>query len=70
MNEGLKSISGGQHTLSGGARWDFMKDVDLKAQYDRTSLNAGSPGTLRNMQVGFQPGRTYDLISVTVDFVF
>ena len=68
--DGLKSISGGQHTLSGGARWDFMKDVDLKAQYDRTSLNAGSPGTLRNMQVGFQPGRAYDLISVTVDFVF
>ncbi len=68
--DGLKSISGGQHTLSGGVRWDFMKDVALKAQYDRTNLNAGSPGTLRNMQASFQPGRTYDLISITVDFVF
>ncbi len=66
----LKSASDGQNTVSGGGRWDFMKNVSLKLQLDRTRLSPGSPGTLRNIQFGFQPGSTYTLFSATLDFVF
>ena len=33
-----------QKTISIGGRWDFMKDVALKLQYDYTRLGAGSGG--------------------------
>lgn len=59
-----------QYTSSVGVRWDFMKSVDLKLQFDRTRLGAGSPGTLINLQPGFQPGGSVHLFSATVDFVF
>jgi len=35
-----------QKTISIGGRWDFMKDVALKLQYDYTGLGAGSGGLL------------------------
>ena len=31
---------------------------------------AGSPGTLINIQPGFQPGGTFNVLSATLDFVF
>jgi opacity protein-like surface antigen len=59
-----------QSTVAAGARWDFMKNVDLTVQYSRTHLGAGSAGLLVNTQPGFQPGRSFNLLSLTVDFVW
>ena len=56
LNAGLNGILGSiaiQHTISAGARWDFMKNVDLKVQCDHTRMGEGSPGTLSNLQPGF-----------------
>jgi len=73
LNAGLNAILGSipvQRTTSAGVRWDFIKNVDLKLQYDRTRLGEGSPGLLTNLQPGFQPGGTVNLISVAIDFVW
>jgi hypothetical protein len=59
-----------QRTISVGARWDFIKNVDFKVQVDHMRLGAGSPGTLGNVQPNFQTGGTVNLISATIDFVF
>jgi hypothetical protein len=72
LNAGLNAALGSiavQTTLSVGMRWDFMKNLDLKVQYDDTRLGAGSPGTLANLQPGFRPGSSVSLFSVTLDFV-
>ena len=47
-----------------------MKDVDLKLQFDRMNLGAGSAGTLINMRPGFTPGSTVYVFSAAVDVVF
>jgi hypothetical protein len=73
LNAALNGILGSasaQRTISAGARWDFYRNVDLKVQYDRTRLAAGSQGTLTNLQPGFQPGSSLNPISITIDFVF
>jgi hypothetical protein len=59
-----------QNTISVGSRWDLVKNADLKLQYDRIELGADSPGTLINLQPGFQPGGTVNLLSITIDFVW
>jgi hypothetical protein len=59
-----------QRTASVGVRWDVMKNVAVKAQYDQVDLDAGSTGTFGNIQPGFQPGGTVRILSATVDFVF
>jgi hypothetical protein len=59
-----------QRTASVGVRWDVMKNVAIKAQYDQVNLDAGSTGTFGNIQPAFQPGGTVRIISATVDFVF
>jgi hypothetical protein len=72
LNAGLNAALGSiavQRTLSMGTRWDFMKNLDLKVQYDYSRLGAGSPGLLTNLQPGFRPGGSVTLISVTLDFV-
>src|SRR3984885_14286575 len=73
LNAALNAILGSipvQSTTSAGVRWDFMKNVDLKLQYDHTRLGAGSPGTLTNLQPGFQLGGTVNLVSIAIDFVW
>jgi hypothetical protein len=73
LNAALNAILGStavQHTTSAGVRWDFMKNVDLKLQYDHTRLGAGSPGTLIDLQPGFQPGGTVNLLSIAIDFLW
>ena len=57
-------------TTSLGVRWDFMKNVDLKLQYDHTRLDAGSSGLLINLQPGFVRGSGFNLYSAVVDWVF
>ena len=59
-----------QRTISVGSRWDVMRNIDLKMQYDRINLGAGSAGTLINVQPGFQRGGTVNLLSIAIDFVW
>jgi hypothetical protein len=73
LNAGLNSILGSlaaQKTLSMGSRWDVMKNVDLKVQYDHINLGAGSAGTLINVQPDFQRGSTVNVASIAIDFVW
>jgi hypothetical protein len=66
----LLKTSGVQNTMSVGSRWDVMKSVDLKLQYDRIDLGKGSDGMLINVQPGFRPGGAVNLLSITLDFVW
>jgi predicted porin len=59
-----------QKTISVGTRWDFMKNTDLKLQFDHIQLGAGMPGTLTELQPGFQMGGKVNVFSATIDFVF
>jgi hypothetical protein len=74
LNAGLDAVLDSTHhvqrSLSIGGRWDFVKNVDLKVQYDHMRIGADSTGTLINIQPGFQPGGTVNVFSTTVDFVF
>ena len=73
LNAGLNTILRSppvQRTLSVGVRWDFMNDVDFKVQVDHIRLGAGSAGTLVNVQPGFRPGGTVNVLSAALDFVF
>jgi len=70
LDEVLDSTHHVQRSLSIGGRWDFVKNVDLKVQYDHMRIGADSTGTLINIQPGFQPGGTVNVFSTTVDFVF
>jgi hypothetical protein len=73
LNAGLNAILGAipvQNTISVGGRWDLMKNIDLKLQYDHTRMGPGSQGMLSNLQPGFRPGGTVSLVSVAMDFVW
>lgn len=73
LNAGLNASLGlvpVQKTISIGGRWDFAKNTALKLQFDHTRLGAGSPGTLINIQPGFQPGGRFNVFSAAIDFVF
>jgi predicted porin len=70
LNTLLATTLAVQNTISAGTRWDFMKNVDVKVQYDHTRLGAGSTGLLGDVQPGLRPGSTFNLFSVVVDFVF
>jgi hypothetical protein len=69
LNEELGAIAV-QRTISAGVRWDFMKDLDFKLQFDHTRNGAGSPGILQDLQPGFKSGGTVNLISASLDCVF
>jgi hypothetical protein len=69
LNATLANIAS-QSTFSLGARVDIARSVDLKLQWDRTSLGKGSRGSLTNLQPGFTPGSNLTLVSATLDFVF
>ncbi len=57
------------NTLTLGARWDFMRDVDLKAQVDFIGGGDGTSNLLyRNIQPGWD-GKT-TVMSLALDFVF
>lgn len=59
-----------QETASVGVRWDVMKNVALKAQYDHVDLDEGSTGTFGNIQPGFRAGGKVRVFSATLDFLF
>ena len=73
LNAALNAVlatNGVQNTISVGSRWDVMKSVDLKLQFDHIDLGKGSDGTLINIQPGFRPGGAVNLLSITLDFVW
>ncbi|HEV7606705.1 MAG TPA: porin [Steroidobacteraceae bacterium] len=57
-------------TVSAGMRWDFMRNFDLKLQFDHVSVGKGSTGILNNARPGYQLGGAFDVFSATIDFVF
>lgn len=67
----IVSANKSQRTVSAGMRWDFMKNVDLKVQYDRVKLSDNSNGYLVNLPVNtVLYGTTFHVITAVVDFVF
>jgi hypothetical protein len=73
LNAALNAIlatAADQDTISVGSRWDVMENVDIKLQYDRIDLDAGSAGTLINVQPGFQRGGIVNLLTIAIDFVW
>jgi hypothetical protein len=65
-----QSMQGSQHTVAVGLRWDFMKNLALKLQYDRLRTDDHSHGQLAKVQPTFDPERAINLTSVALDFVF
>jgi hypothetical protein len=60
-----------QKTNSAGVRWDFMKNFDLKVQYDHIKLGDNSNGYLVNVpDNAVLSGKAFHVISAVVDFVF
>ncbi len=58
-----------QHTTILGARWDVMRNVDLKLQYD---MQRGTPTSIfpaRREQIGTWSGST-NVLSLALDFIF
>jgi hypothetical protein len=51
-----------------GVRWQFHKNADLKAQWDRVKLAPGAMGNFRGTPSPTE--RTVDVYSVAVDVVF
>jgi hypothetical protein len=67
---GLLSMIAVQDTTSVGMRWDAGSSSALKVQYDHARPRGGSSGTLSNIQPGYQYGRSFGVLSMSLDFVF
>lgn len=60
-----------QQTIAVGLRWDFMRNVDLKLQYERVTIDSPIvPASFINLQPGLQTGDHAHLFSATLDFVW
>jgi hypothetical protein len=60
-----------QSAISLGVRWDFMRNTDLKLQYDQVKLSDNSNGFLANVPSGVTLyGAKFHVISAVVDFIF
>ncbi|MET0980795.1 MAG: hypothetical protein ABWY02_01745 [Telluria sp.] len=59
-----------QTTLSAGLRWDVAQNMALKLQHERVTPRSGSRGMLINPAPSFRSGRTAQVSSVLLDFVF
>lgn len=71
LNAALRNqFNADQATVSAGVRWDFMKNMSVKVQYDHIDLGNGSAGRLTEIQPAFQRGSSLNLYSVALDFVF
>jgi hypothetical protein len=67
---GLRPFAPSQSSASVGVRWDVMKDIDLKLQYDRVRLDENSAGRLTDVQPGFRAGADVNAVSLAMDFAF
>ena len=70
INAGLSTANADQKSITIGTRWDFHENLALKAEYAHVDVPAGSTGGLVNRQPGFVTGQNYDLLSISLDFVF
>lgn len=71
VNNLLYAASYAQKDIGLGLRYDFMKNVDLKMQWDRVSFdNNGAGNTFTEQQPGFDAGKKVNVFSLAVDFVF
>jgi len=73
LNDALNSFIDNpnkQTTVSAGLRWDFMRNLDLKLQYDHIKLGDNATGRFTNIQPAFKPGGHANVVTVSVDFVF
>ncbi|MGA7748951.1 MAG: porin [Gallionella sp.] len=70
-SEAIVLANRSQSTVSLGVRWDFMKDTDIKFQYDQVKLSDDSNGFLANVPPNVTLyGQTFHVISAVVDFIF
>lgn len=59
-----------QATLGAGLRWDVAPNCALKLQHQRVTTHKGSRGMFINTVADYQSGRTAQVTSVALDFVF
>jgi len=70
INTTLQQSNATQKSTSIGLRFDAMKNVDVKLQYDWVSPGATSGGRLGNVQPAYVYGKSLNVATVAVDFVF
>jgi hypothetical protein len=70
INALVSGLDRGQSSYSAGLRWDFLTGMALKAQLDHVKNVAGGYGAFTNTTADFQPGGTYNLATLALDFVF
>ncbi|QOL52161.1 hypothetical protein LPB04_21160 [Massilia litorea] len=59
-----------QSTLGAGLRWDLAPNFALKLQHQRVTTRNGSRGMFINSVPDYQSGRTAQVTSAALDFVF
>ncbi len=69
LNDFLREVPT-QHAVSAGVRWDAGASYALKLQLERARPHDGSSGTLMNAQPGYRSGKSFNVISLSADFVF
>ena len=67
---GLLSMIAEQDSNSLGLRWDASGNAAVKLQFDHVRPRSGTSGTLSNIQPGYRYGRSFRVLSASVDFVF
>ncbi|WP_035374787.1 hypothetical protein [Pseudoduganella violaceinigra] len=67
---GLLSMIAVQDSTSIGVRWDAASNTALKLQFDHVRPHGGTSGTLENIQPGYRYGRSFGVLSASLDFVF
>jgi hypothetical protein len=74
LDSGLAAALGefapAQSSATVGLRWDAIKNIDFKLQYDRVRLDSNSIGRLGNEQTGFRARPDVNAVSIAMDFVF
>jgi hypothetical protein len=56
-------------TVSAGIRWDFVRNVDLKLQYDQIKIDEGAHGLLIDTNSDYRGGKVH-VTNIALDFVF
>lgn len=70
INTLLTQFNNTQTSVGVGLRWDFAPGMAAKAQFERVSIPAGSPGRFRSAATTSLPQRSSSLVTVSFDFVF
>lgn len=65
----LRAYTVVQRTVSVGARWDVVRNVTGKVQYERVDVGRYSIGSFGNLEPGVRPGGA-GIFSLSVDLIF